>query len=140
MLSVLTGADMAAERSRACARLTSACFAEPRLVAGTGRFCTDVMRRLKGEAFVKVGAEGVYCAALPTVGLGVAIKIDDGARRAAEAAIGAIVSAAVPGAGEALGPIMDTSLENWRGLRVGTIVAAPEFDEALKDIRLQDVT
>ena len=34
---------------------------------------------------VKTGAEGVYCSALSKLGLGIAIKIDDGARRAAEA-------------------------------------------------------
>lgn len=35
---------------------------------------------------VKGGAEGVYAAALPGLGLGVALKIDDGAARAAECA------------------------------------------------------
>ena len=37
-----------------------------------------------GRLFVKVGAEGVFCAAVPELGLGIALKCDDGAGRAAE--------------------------------------------------------
>ena len=130
-----TGASMSAGRSRACARLMSACFAEPLLVAGTGRFCTEVMRRLSGEAFVKVGAEGVYCAALPKAGLGVAVKIDDGARRASEVTMAAIIGALVPAADRALGPIMDPSLQNWRGTRIGTIGTTTDLDQVLNSLR-----
>jgi hypothetical protein len=35
------------------------------MVAGTGRFDTRVMQHLGERVFCKVGAEGVYCAALP---------------------------------------------------------------------------
>jgi L-asparaginase II len=44
-----------------------------------------VIDALGQAALVKTGAEGVYCATLTELGLGVAIKVDDGARRAAEA-------------------------------------------------------
>ena len=48
------------------------------------------MQRLGERVFCKVGAEGVYCAALPEHGLGIAIKIDDGNNaRAAEVAMAA---------------------------------------------------
>ena len=33
---------------------------------------------------MKTGAEGVFCAAFPELGLGVALKVDDGTTRAAE--------------------------------------------------------
>ena len=66
--------------------------AHPEMVAGTGRFDTVAMRALGLRAFVKTGAEGVYCAALPELGLGVAIKCEDGARRAAETAMAALVA------------------------------------------------
>ena len=46
-------------------------------LAGSGRFDTVVMRHFGPRVFCKVGAEGVYCAALPELGLGVALKIDD---------------------------------------------------------------
>ncbi len=57
----------------------------PELVAGTGRSATLLMAGLPG-AIAKDGAEGVYAAALPDGGA-VAVKIDDGAQRAAERAI-----------------------------------------------------
>ena len=66
------------------------------MVAGSGRFDTQVMERLGERVFCKVGAEGVFCAALPERGLGVAIKIDDGNNaRAAEVAMAAVIEAFV---------------------------------------------
>ncbi len=75
---------LAPERAKAAARLREACAAHPWHVAGTGRFCTEIMERFGARIFVKTGAEGVYCAALPEQGLGIAVKCDDGAGRAAE--------------------------------------------------------
>ena len=49
------------------------------------------MEILGERAFVKVGAEGVYCAALPELGYGVALKAMMAARRAAEAMMGALL-------------------------------------------------
>ena len=43
------------------------------------------MQLFGARVFVKTGAEGVYCGALPEQGLGIAIKCDDGAGRAAQA-------------------------------------------------------
>ena len=77
--------DQPDARQAACARIRAAMTAEPFLIAGTGRFCTRAIEALDGRALVKTGAEGVYCATVPEAGLGIAIKIDDGARRAAEA-------------------------------------------------------
>ena len=83
--------DLPPSRAAAARRITAAMAAEPFMVAGTGRFCTVVMQALGGKAVIKTGAEGVYCAALPDQGLGVALKVDDGAGRAAEVAMGAIL-------------------------------------------------
>ena len=66
--------------------------AEPFMVAGSGRFCTRVNGALPGVAQVKTGAEGVFCGMLPTLGLGVAIKMWDGAARAAEVAMASLLS------------------------------------------------
>jgi L-asparaginase II len=77
--------DQPEERQKACARIRNAMAMEPYLIAGKGRFCTRVVDALGQTALVKTGAEGVYCATLTELGLGVAIKVDDGARRAAEA-------------------------------------------------------
>lgn len=77
--------DQPDTRQAACRGVRRAMAAEPFLVAGSGRFCTRVIAALGEAALVKTGAEGLYCATLTDLGLGVALKIDDGARRAAEA-------------------------------------------------------
>ncbi len=63
----------------------------PYLVAGRDQFCTRVMAALAPNVLVKTGAEGTCCAAVLDQGLGIAIKIDDGAARASEVAVGGIL-------------------------------------------------
>ena len=93
--------------------------AHPELVAGTGRACTNLMRESHGIV-VKTGAEGVYIAILPELGLGAALKIDDGAGRASETAIAAllIVLGAVRDDGAAAG-LARAAVPNTRGVPVG---------------------
>lgn len=74
-------------RDRAMARLARAMAAHPHLVAGEGRACTNLMRAMEGRVAVKTGAEAVFVAIVPETGMGVAVKIEDGGTRAAEAAI-----------------------------------------------------
>ena len=50
------------------------------------------MQHFGARVFVKTGAEGVYCGALPEQGLGIAIKCDDGAGRAAEIVMAAVIA------------------------------------------------
>jgi L-asparaginase II len=50
------------------------------------------MQAAPGRVFVKTGAEGVYCAAVPELGLGIALKCDDGAGRAAETMVAAVLA------------------------------------------------
>ena len=49
-----------------------------------------------GRLLVKTGAEGVFCAALPETGLGIALKCDDGATRASETMMAAVIDALLP--------------------------------------------
>ncbi|HUH12048.1 MAG TPA: asparaginase [Longimicrobiales bacterium] len=65
----------------------------PEYVGGSERLCTELMRAVGGRLFAKVGAEGVYCAASPGAELGIALKVEDGARRAAEPALVAVLGA-----------------------------------------------
>jgi L-asparaginase II len=67
-------------------RAVAAMAAEPYQVAGRDRVCTAVMREIPG-VIVKVGAEGLVCAGIPASGLGVAVKVEDGAARAQATAI-----------------------------------------------------
>jgi L-asparaginase II len=112
-----TGEGTGGVRAQACRRIAEACWAHPDLVAGPGRLDTRVMSRLPGGVLLKSGAEGVYCGALPEHGLGFAIKIDDGAKRAAEAAVMRVIVHFYPAAQE----VHSTSLVNWQGLEVGAI-------------------
>jgi L-asparaginase II len=85
-----SGDDLSDTRKAACARITRAARAHPFMVAGTERFCTDLMKAVP-RMFVKTGAEGVFCGAVPHAGIGLAVKCDDGAHRASEAATAAIL-------------------------------------------------
>jgi L-asparaginase II len=78
---------LSADRANACKRIVAAIMAWPTLLGGTGRFGSSAMAVFKNRFVLKGGAEGVYAAILPSLGLGVAIKADDGAGRAAEAAM-----------------------------------------------------
>lgn len=88
-----TGEGLSALRADAARQIYEACVNEPYMVAGAGRFCTRVMEGFKGRVLVKTGAEGVFCAAIPELGLGVALKCDDGATRAAEVMMATVLEA-----------------------------------------------
>lgn len=68
-------------------RLSRAMLAHPDLVAGEGRFDTELMRRSHGLVVSKGGAEGIQCLARMGEGLGLAIKVEDGASRAKQAVV-----------------------------------------------------
>jgi L-asparaginase II len=84
-------ASAATQDGSAPAKIVQAMGAHPEFVAGTDRLDTDVMRVARGRLFAKVGAEGFYCAGVPSMKLGFALKAEDGARRAAEAALLAVL-------------------------------------------------
>ena len=73
------------------ARVLNAMARHPYLVGGTDRLCTELIRVARGRIIVKVGAEGVYCGAVPGAELGIALKVHDGAARAAEPALVAVL-------------------------------------------------
>ncbi|HEX7686639.1 MAG TPA: asparaginase, partial [Burkholderiaceae bacterium] len=112
--------------------LRAAVAAAPFMVAGTGRLDTVLMQRLGARLFCKVGAEGVYCASLPELGLGLALKMDDGnTARAAEVALVALVEALLPLADDDrafLAPLRDVTMRNWNGRVVGRLAAVPQVD------------
>ncbi len=126
-----TGEGLTVERAGAANRLVAACFASPVLIAGEGRFDTLVMSKLAPSVFVKGGAEGVHCAALPRLGLGVAVKVDDGAKRGTERALAEVIAALLPEARPALADQLDGEIVNWRGTSVGRIAVSPELRRAL---------
>jgi L-asparaginase II len=111
-------------RANAAARLRAACAQKPWHVAGTGRFCTEIMQLFGPRVFVKTGAEGVYCGALPGQGLGIAIKCDDGAGRAAQVVMAALIARFLPLSDAERGALerfMRPTLRNWNGFEVGAL-------------------
>lgn len=63
-------------------RIVHAMTTRPFLVGGTDRFDTVLMEETNGRVVAKVGAEGVHSVGVPELGLGFAVKVDDGAQRA----------------------------------------------------------
>ena len=115
-----SGHTLSSQRAKAAARLRAACATKPWHVAGTGRFCTEMMQHFGSRVFVKTGAEGVYCAALPEQGLGIALKCEDGAGRAAELVMAAMIARFLPEADRSwLGRFLQPTLRNWNGTAVG---------------------
>jgi len=74
-------------RADAIGQLVEAMRAHPILIEGVGTASTNLTAVTSGRTVVKTGAEGVFAAILPELGLGVALKVEDGATRASEAAI-----------------------------------------------------
>ncbi|MGX5830862.1 asparaginase [Mesorhizobium sp. 43Arga] len=112
------------ERAKAAKRLLAACMAEPFFVAGTGREDVALMEAAPGRIFAKGGAEGVHCAAIPELGLGIALKCDDGAHRASEAMV-ATVLAKLLRADEALAAklieLANAPIQSRIGAKVGSV-------------------
>ncbi|WP_102958702.1 asparaginase [Mangrovicella endophytica] len=119
------GAD--AGRLAAGRRLIEACMAEPWHMAGTHRACVQLMEAAPGRVFAKTGAEGVFCGAVPELGLGFALKMDDGATRASEAAVASVLSAIFKGRDETLAEtyadMACRPLRNWQDTQVGAVFA-----------------
>jgi L-asparaginase II len=117
-----TGRGLAAKRAEAALRLRRACANNPFHVAGSDRFCTKLMQHFGMRLLVKVGAEGMMCAALPEEGLGIAVKCDDGAARAAEVVMAALLDRLMP-LTKADRAVLELHkcrrLQNWRGIDIG---------------------
>lgn len=107
----------------AALRLFQAQVREPFMVAGTDRVDTALLEAGQGRLQVKMGAEGVYCGALPDRQIGFALKCEDGSLRGQEALVVAVLEALgehevvsrIPSAMRT--PVIRTA----RGLEVGEI-------------------
>jgi L-asparaginase II len=87
----LAYARLGASEDPSARRIRDAMMGNPGLVAGTGRLCTDLMAAYPGLVLAKVGADGIYGAALPNARLGVALKVEDGDMRSARPALLAVL-------------------------------------------------
>ncbi|MGB3511475.1 MAG: asparaginase [Microcoleaceae cyanobacterium] len=78
-------AKLASGSSLDLERIVRAMTYHPSMVAGDGHFDTELIRLTEGELVSKSGAEGVQCIARVGEGMGLAIKVNDGAKRAKSA-------------------------------------------------------
>lgn len=75
-------AQLASGDSLDMERIVRAMTHHPEMVAGESHFDTELMRLSEGKLVCKSGAEGVQCIGLVGEGMGLAIKVLDGAKRA----------------------------------------------------------
>ena len=84
--------NLSNSKQSAIKRILNSIANHPLMIAGSNRFCTEIIEKTKGEIFVKTGAEGVFAGVVPSAGVGIALKIDDGATRGSEVAMGAVLN------------------------------------------------
>lgn len=113
------------------ATILEAIARHPFMLAGTGRLCTELAQATNGRVLAKTGAEGVYGAMVPSEGLGLALKVEDGARRAADVALVAVLEALdllSTAERSRLAAWRRPGLRNSRGERVGEVRAEVELE------------
>ena len=71
--------------------LADAMTAHPEMVSGEGRSDLQLMRAGRGDWVAKIGAEGVQGIGIRSAGIGIAIKIADGNRRALRPVIASVL-------------------------------------------------
>lgn len=129
-----TGVGLDPVRASAAETLYEACVNEPYMVAGKNRFCTEIMDIFKGRVFVKVGAEGVFCAALPELGFGVTLKCEDGSVRGAEVMMASTIRSLLDISDDeekGLNAWEHQQLKNRRDVLVGEVRPVADFKRLL---------
>jgi len=121
-----TGRHLTIAHARAASRIRSAIASQPLMVAGSDRFDTLVAMSLGEAVLCKSGAEGTAAAAIPGLGYGVAVKIDDGGCRAAEVAMANLLQRLLPVSLVQKGGLANfakSTVLNWNRLVVGSVQA-----------------
>lgn len=91
MASFAAASDGVSLRQSAAVRLRQAMIAQPELIAGKRRACTELMQAASEPVALKTGADGYFVAIIPGRKLGMALKITDGSTRAANCTIAALL-------------------------------------------------
>ena len=110
-------------RSKAMQRILQSIAAHPLNIAGTDRACSLVAGASQGRVIVKTGAEGMFVGMIPEREIAFALKIDDGAGRAADTALGGVLSWLKEPVAEMpeLNPVFRRELKNSQGKIVGRV-------------------
>lgn len=123
-MSSFLSVDKTTVRGAVDQALVDACTRHPQMVSGSETFSAALCERTNGRALLKTGAEGIYTGLMPEQGYAFALKVHDGAARAAEVA-SAFVFRAMGALSEAeyldLKAFTMPELKNTRGEKVGEI-------------------
>lgn len=122
--------DQPDARQAAIARLWQAQAAAPEMVDGAGSFVSETIRLAAGRIVVKNGAEGVQIAAIRDSGLGIAVKAADGADRAAQVALAALLLRFAEPAGALrahLAQAVEPAVKTFAGETVGVVRPAADW-------------
>jgi L-asparaginase II len=115
---------LATGESPELAALAYAMTRHPDLVSGTNRSDLMLMQAGRGDWVSKVGADGVQAIGVRSRGIGIAIRIADGNRRALHVATLAVLQQlgllAAPAA-TPLAPLDERVIRNYRGIAVGAV-------------------
>ncbi|MFP5519036.1 MAG: asparaginase [Bdellovibrionia bacterium] len=123
-LSVFMSTKETELRRIALKQIFAACVDHPEILSGNDDFAFDLMKALKGKVVLKGGAEGVYAGVAPEKGVSFALKVADGASRAAQfTAIGILKNMGVLTETDAAGiqERLSPNLKNSTGKVVGLI-------------------
>lgn len=110
-------------RGIACRHIYQAMVDHPMHVAGTKRLDTVLMQAAQGKILCKIGAEGTYIAVIPDRDTVIALKTEDGAGRAGQAALAALLQKhdlCDEVVYDAVKPVALPDIKNWRGMITGT--------------------
>jgi L-asparaginase II len=118
--------------------LADAMTAHPEMVSGEGRNDLAYMRAGRGDWVTKIGAEGVQAIGIRSTGIGIAVKVVDGAKRGLHPAVVAVLDQlGLLDADQraALAPWREPTVRNYRGIATGRVApvvvvdrVAPPFD------------
>jgi len=115
MARLVDPVDLDDDTAAACRRITTLLPSRSHLVSGAGRIEVSLAAAVNQPLIAKTGAEGVFMAALPDQGLGIALKARDGSERATHEAIWGVLDRL----GALSEPPAETLVFNKTGRQVG---------------------
>jgi L-asparaginase II len=116
---------------RAPQELADAMTAHPEMVSGERRSDLALMRAGRGDWVAKIGAEGVQGIGLRSAGIGIAVKISDGNKRALRPVVVAVLDALElldTNSRAELAAWFEPPLRNHRGIVTGRILSSVVLD------------
>jgi L-asparaginase II len=119
VLAAAMADDQATDGTARLQRIGRAMAARPDLTSGTSRLDLSVATQAGEPMAVKVGAQGVFCIALPARRLGLAVKVHSGSSEALALAVADTLARAAPGAWSRPEPWAFAEIRNVVGALAG---------------------